>query len=293
MFAFCGGCGRAMNRTLVAIGGNELKSIDSDIFKEMIRLGGRSSARVAVIPTASAIPKERGRVYTELFSEFHPRSVDVLMVGSRSDATDPAILRVVEEATIVMFSGGDQLRLSAILGGTALDALLRRRYESGCIIAGSSAGAAALPQIMIFQNNRFRAYRKGGLEITQGMGFIRDILLDTHFVQRHRISRLVHAVSTNPGILGLGIEENTALIIESERVARCLGTGTVIVVDGREVDHNLISEVSNGQPFAITGIRYSVLTAGLGLDLTTRKAFILDGPAMHVVEDRSRAASEE
>ncbi len=265
-----------MKRTLIAIGGNELKSNHSDIFKEMVRLGGKNQARIAVIPTASAVPEERGRVYTALFSEFGPKSVDVIRVEHRAEASDPGILQVLEAATIIMFSGGDQLRLSAILGGTPLDTLLHARYAAGCVVAGTSAGAAALPHIMIFQNNRFHPYRKGGLEITQGLGLIREVLLDTHFVQRSRISRLVHAVATNPGILGLGLEENTALVIEDEARARCVGSGTVIVVDGRDSAYNEISEVANGQPFAITDLKYSVLTAGMGYDIAARRAYVLE-----------------
>lgn len=258
-------------RILIAIGGKERKFSESVIFKTMLQLAGGSKARIIVIPTASAVPEDRGAIYTKLFNEFSPASLDVMQIGNRPDASDEDTLKLVSDATLVMFGGGDQLRLSSILGGTPLLALLREKYKSGCVIAGTSAGAAAIPQIMIFQNNRFHLYRKGGLEMTQGLGFIRNVVLDTHFVQRSRISRLIHTVATNPGLLGIGIEENTALVIENEHDARCIGAGTVIIVDGREADFNEISEVDNGKPFAITGIRYSVLTDGLAYDLAQRK----------------------
>lgn len=273
----------AKTRYLIPIGGNELKSLDSEIFREMVRLGGGSKARIVVIPTASAIPEDRARVYTEVFQGFNPAALDILMIDQRSEASDKEVLKTVEECTAVMFAGGDQLRLSSILGGTPLHKTLLAKYQDGCVIAGTSAGAAAMSEIMIFQNNRFRSHRKGGLEITQGLGFLKGAVLDTHFVQRSRISRLVHAVSTNPGLLGIGIEENTALVIENDQRASCLGTGTVILIDGHEVLHNNIGEVNTGQPFAVTRLLYHIVTQGFGFDLVSREGFTVDPSSDRVV----------
>lgn len=273
----------AKKRYLIPIGGNELKSLDSAIFREMVRLAGGKRARIAVIPTASAIPEERARVYTQFFQSFDPAALDVLMIDRRAEASDREVLKVVEECTAVMFAGGDQLRLSSILGGTPLHRTLLEKYQDGCVVAGTSAGAAAMSEIMIFQNNRFRSHRKGGLEITQGLGFLKGVVLDTHFVQRSRVSRLVHAVATNPGLLGIGIEENTALVVEDERRAVCLGTGTVILVDGREVVQNDIGEVANGQPFTITRLLYNVVTQGFGFDLVSRESFPAEDSPERVV----------
>lgn len=282
-----------MRRTLVAIGGNEVRQDESDIFREMVRLAGGRSARIAVVPTASSTPEERGRIYTAIFTGQGAGAVDVLPVRSRASAADPAHLQALMEATLVMFTGGDQLRLTAFIGGTPMDGLLRERYEAGCVVAGSSAGAAALGDIMIFQNNRFKNYRKGGLEMTLGLGLLRDAVFDTHFVQRNRVSRLVHAVATNPRLLGLGIEENTALVIEDETSAKCLGAGTAIAIDGRDAQVNTISEVATGQPFCISGLKYSVLTEGSCLDLRTRRAHpTVECPA-HILEEIRRASGEE
>ena len=138
-----------------------------------------------------------------------------------------------------MFGGGDQLRLFSLIGDTPLHhALLKRYQRGGCIIDGISAGAAVLPEVMIFQNNRFRLFRKGGTEMIKGLGLIQDMIFDIHFVQRSRISRLVHAMATHPALLGLGIEENTGLIIENEQQSRVIGNGTVIVVDGSAIQIN-------------------------------------------------------
>ena len=267
-----------MPRFLIPIGGNEDKTVDSEIFREMVDLAGGPRARIVVVPTASETPSERARDYRELFSAFNPESVHTVHIGERPDAGSPDLIKIVSETTLFMFGGGDQLRLSSLIGGTPLHRALLDRYQSGnCVVAGTSAGAAALPEVMIFQNNRFRVFRKGGLEMTQGFGLISDMIFDTHFVQRSRISRLVHAVATNPALLGLGIEENTGLLIEDETTARVIGTGTVIVLDGRFMEVNHIGYVENQEPFALTNVLYSILTPGMVYDLK-RRAVVDPGP---------------
>lgn len=224
------------------------------------------------MPTASEDPKDRGRDYQNLFTSFCPEAVDVVHIGERPDAGSEALADIVSKATLFMFGGGDQLRLSSLIGGTPLHKALLERYHTGnCVIAGTSAGAAVIPEGMIFQNNNFRPFRKGGIEMTKGLGLIHDIIFDTHFVERSRISRLVHAVSTNPAMLGLGIGENTGLLIEDETKARVIGTDTVIVIDGSAIEINHVGYVENGHPFALTNVIYSVLTPGVVYDLKQRK----------------------
>ncbi len=267
-----------MSRFLIPIGGNEEKSPHSEIFKEMIELAGGAKARIVVVPTASEVPNERARDYQKLFSDFNPESINVVHIGERPDAGSAKLIKIIDEATLFMFGGGDQLRLSSLIGGTPLHQALLERYQSGeCVIAGTSAGAAVIPEIMIFQNNKFRNFRKGGTEMTKGLGLITDMIFDTHFTQRSRISRLVNAVSTNPAILGLGIGENTGLIIQDETTAKVVGTGTVIVVDGSKVEINHIGYAENGQPFGLTNIIYSILTKGMVYDLK-RRTVVDPGP---------------
>lgn len=222
-----------MSRFLIPIGGNEEKSEHSEIFKEMVELAGGRKARIVVVPTASETPKERAYDYQELFAAFKPESIHIVHIGERPDAGSAKLLKIIDEATLFMFGGGDQLRLSSLIGGTPLHQALLARYQSGaCVIAGTSAGAAVIPEIMIFQNNNFRSFLKGGTEMTKGLGLIQDMIFDTHFAQRSRISRLVNAISTNPALLGLGIGENTGLLIKDETTAKVIGNGTVIVMDG-------------------------------------------------------------
>ncbi len=267
-----------MPRFLIPIGGNEKKSPDSEIFREMVDLAGGSQAKIIVVPTASEKPGDRARDYQVLFSAFKPVSIQTVHIGERPEAGSVALCKIISEATLFMFAGGDQLRLSSLIGGTPLHRALIERYQAGgCVVAGTSAGAAVLPEMMIFQNNGFRLFRKGGIETTKGMGLIQDMIFDTHFVQRSRISRLVHAVATNPAMLGLGIEENTGLIIEDETTARVIGTGTVIVVDGSAIDINHIGYAQNRRPFALTNVIYSILSTGMVYDLK-RRTVVDPGP---------------
>jgi len=267
-----------MPRVLIPIGGKEKRSADSEIFREMVERAGGADARIVVVPTASEEPDERARDYVNLFAGFNPKSIQTVHIGERQDAAASDLQKLIGETTLFMFGGGDQLRLSSLIGGTPLHDALVDRYHSGeCVVAGTSAGAAVLPEIMIFQNNRFRAFRKGGLEMTKGLGLIRDTIFDTHFVSRSRISRLVNAVATNPALLGLGIEENTGLLIEDETRARVIGTGTVIVVDGSKIEINHVGYAQNAQPFALTNVAYSVLTPGVVYDLQQR-CVIAPGP---------------
>ena len=263
---------RLMPRFLIPIGGNEDKSESSEVFREMVDLAGGPKARIVVVPSASEAPGEQARDYGELFSAFNPEAIQTVHVGERPDAGSAELAETIGQATLIMFAGGDQLRLSSLIGGTPLHRALMERYQAGgCVVAGTSAGAAVIPEVMIFQNNRFRMFRKGGIEMTKGLGLIHDTIFDTHFVQRSRISRLVHAISTNPALLGLGIEENTGLLIEDETRAKVIGTGTVIVVDGSAIEINHISYAENGNPFALSNVLYSVLTPGVVYDLERRK----------------------
>lgn len=266
------------SRFLIPIGGNEKKSPDSEIFREMVALAGGTEARIVVVPTASGEPGERARDYSVLFSAFNPKSIQTVHIGERPDAGSAALCRIISETTLFMFGGGDQLRLSSLIGGTPLHRALIQRYQAGgCVVAGTSAGAAFLPEMMIFQNNGFRLFKKGGIETTKGMGLIQDMIFDTHFVQRSRISRLVHAVATNPAMLGLGIAENTGLIIENETTAKVVGAGTVIIVDGSAIEINHIGYAENRQPFALTNVIYSILSAGMVYDLK-RRTVVDPGP---------------
>ena len=238
----------------------------------MVELAGGSSARIVIIPTASETPGERARDYETLFSAFNPGDIQIIHIGERTDARSAPLGRIIRETTLFMFPGGDQLRLSSLIGGTPLHRMLLDRYrEGGCVVAGTSAGAAVLPEVMIFQNNQFRVYRKGGLEMTKGLGLIHDTIFDTHFVSRARISRLMHAVASNPALLGFGIEENTGLLIEDETRARVIGAGTVIVVDGGAMQINHIGYAKNREPFALTNMIYSLLTPGMVYDIQRRK----------------------
>lgn len=280
---------KSPHRILIPIGGNEKKTEDSGIFREMVELAGGEKARIVIVPTASEAPSDRARDYQALFSGFNPEIIHTIHIGQRQDAKSTALAKIISQTTLFMFAGGDQLRLSSLIGGTPLHQALLERYCAGsCVIAGTSAGAAFIPEVMIFQNNGFRVFRKGGIEMTKGLGLIQNAIFDTHFIQRSRISRLVHAVATNPSLLGFGIEENTGLLIEDETQARVIGTGTVIVLDGSSIEINHIGYAQNRHPFALTNVIYSVLTPGMVYDIK-RRTVIAPGP---IAPPKSRVTTQ-
>lgn len=266
------------HRYLFPIGGNESIKPDSVFFHTMLKHAGGDKARIVIIPTASDVAKERGLYYQKALSKFTYRSIHLVEIKERSDSSDPKLLKHVADSTLIIFSGGDQLRLSSLIGGTPLHTALIDRYLAGnCVITGTSAGAAFLPDIMIYQNRMFHAYQKGGIEMTKGLGLIQDVIFDTHFSERARISRLIHSVATNPSLLGFGLDENTGLLIEDETRAKVIGTGNVIVADGTHIDINHIGYVKNGESFTISNVIYSLLTPGVVYDMT-QKRIVNPGP---------------
>lgn len=256
-----------MTRFLMAIGGAEKKSHNNVIFKTLISLAGGRDARVVILPIASSIPLQRQKIYERIFRAAKVYTIDTLHIMSRHEAFQNEHFDLLHKATLIFFTGGDQLKITSLLGGTPIEEVLHERYQQGCIIAGTSAGAACLGEFMIYQQPNFKLYRKGGLEVSKGLHFIPNALFDTHFVKRSRISRLVHFVATNPSTFGIGIEDNTALLVANETMGYVLGSGTVIVLDGREAYFNNIAEVENGNPFGLANVKYSVLVQGMGLEL--------------------------
>jgi cyanophycinase len=182
-------------------------------------------------------------------------------IRSRTDADSKEYLDRISQADVIMFSGGDQLRLSSIFGGTAFLRLLKKRYyEDDFLIAGTSAGAAAASTNMIYRGNSSEALVKGHVQMTAGLGFIDSVIVDTHFVQRGRIGRLFYAVASNPGMLGIGLGEDAGLLITEGSCMEAIGSGLTILVDGRHIRETSIYEVEMGSPVSIDGLRVHVMS---------------------------------
>ena len=232
-------------------------------------------SRIEVITTASKIPNEIGPEYVKALSYLGANNVDVLNIERREEAMDPEIVARLKAADVVMFTGGDQLRLTSILGGTPFhDLLLEKYHNEDFIYAGTSAGAAAASNNMIYQGSSSEALLKGEVKITSGLGLIDGVIIDTHFVQRGRIGRLFQSVVGNPKVLGIGLGEDTGLLITNGKQMEAIGSGLVILVDGREIKDTNLTQVELGQPISISHLVTHVMSKYDTFNLDTFKMTI-------------------
>lgn len=255
---------------LLIIGGNEDKQGECRILRRFVAMAGGREARIAVITTATEFPREVGDEYRALFSEFGAESTGILYITNRESANDRHHITEIENCSGLFFTGGDQLRLTSILGGSGVDAAIRRSYYKGTVIAGTSAGASVMSNTMIVDGSSSDTPKKATLGMANGMGLLEEVVIDQHFAQRGRINRLLAAVAQNPHILGVGIDEDTALVVSPKRVFEVIGSQTVTVVDGKNIIHSNISESKQFDPLALTNVIVHILPSGFGYDLKRR-----------------------
>lgn len=256
---------------IVAIGGAEDKERDEAILKRFVRTCGGRKARIAVIPTASEA-RDTGRRYEELFRSLRAEKVWVLPFETRAQCEDPEELRVLEKANGVFFTGGNQLRLSTILGGTACARQLRAMSAGGVAIAGTSAGAAFLSEHMIAFGEEGPTPRAGMVTLAPGLGLTNRVIVDQHFRQRDRLGRLLAALALNPFAVGLGLDEDTAAFIGSDEVLEVDGSGAVTIVDPAGIESSSMSSARAGEPVSMVGMRVHILARGSSFDLSSRQA---------------------
>ncbi len=253
-----------------------LNFFEAGILKRIINESKhKEQSRIEVITTASKIPREIGPEYVKALHYLGADNVDVLHIEKREQAVEPEVLQRLRDADVVMFTGGDQLRLTSILGGTAFHDILLEKYRNeDFIYAGTSAGAAAASSNMIYQGSSSEALLKGEVKITSGLGLIDGVIIDTHFVQRGRIGRLFQSVVGNPKVLGIGLGEDTGLLITHNTKMEAIGSGLVILVDGREIKDTNLTQVELGQPISINHLVTHVMSMNDTFDLTTFKMMI-------------------
>ncbi|GGB22973.1 MULTISPECIES: cyanophycinase [Mucilaginibacter] len=253
-----------------------IKFFEQGILRRIINESAKhEGSQIEVITTASQIPELVGAEYIKAFGQLNVTNVNVLHIKSREDAGNKAYLDRIRKADVVMFSGGDQLRLTAIFGGTEFLQILKQRYQKeNFVIAGTSAGAAAASTHMIYRGQSNEALVKGEVQITAGLGFIDSVIVDTHFVQRGRIGRLMYAVATNPGILGIGLGEDTGLLITEGYMMEAIGSGLIILVDGRNIVSTNIYDVELGSPISIENLRVHVMSIFDKYDLVQHRLII-------------------
>jgi cyanophycinase len=261
--------------TLIAIGG-ALDPQQPIILQEFCRRAGAEQAQIVVLPTASSNP-ETGAYYTQLFLQLGVRSAQALEIHSRAQALQ-ADAAALQQASGIFLTGGNQARLSALLGGTPLEVALLQVYQRGAVVAGTSAGAAALSTVMLAFGKNGPTPRQRSAQFSAGLGLCNEIIFDQHFRQRDRLGRLLYAVACHPGKLGVGLDENTAAILEAHPSGSRLevyGQNAVTIIDGSHILASDVAELTGAAPVAISGAWVHVLTHGCSFDLSTRQATIL------------------
>ncbi|MDT8895709.1 cyanophycinase [Halomonas sp. I1] len=256
---------------IVAIGGAEDKTSDLEILKQVFALAPSGSDDVTVIATASSIPDQVLPEYEAAFTRLGARRVHALDIQDRRQAADPGNVELIERSGVIFFTGGDQLRLTTVLGGSATLKAIRDRLLAGAVVAGTSAGAAAMPGTMIYDGNAMDALRKGAVKMTSGLGFVDGLIIDSHFLERGRFTRLMEVGASNPEHLGVGLGEDAAVIIHPSQILEAIGPGHVILIDSRNLASSNITELSMGEAVAIEHMVMHALISGHGFDIEARR----------------------
>lgn len=260
----------AQRGALLLIGGAEDKVGSRTILSRFVQLAGGAAARIAVIATASAFHDIVGARYVALFTALGAARVDVAPVRDRDEARSAASLALLDAASGIFLTGGDQLKLTAVMGGTPVAQHIRDRHAAGCVVGGTSAGASAAAEHMMAYGASGIPPRKAMMQFAPGLGLISGVVVDQHFGARGRAGRLMTAVAHNPDLLGIGLDEDTAVEIEPNGWLTVLGRGSVLIVDGVDVQYTDIHRVPDNAPLTIFGVRLHVLSNGYHYDIATR-----------------------
>jgi cyanophycinase len=259
-------------RQLVIIGGAEDRSGDCQILREFVRRSGGRSAQIVVMTAATCEPDEAGKTYIEVFRRLGAATVTVVDTRDRRDAEKLDGLWAIAQATGIFFTGGDQARIVRAIRHTILDDAIRKRYDEGIVVCGTSAGAAIMPDQMIVDGDSETSPRADVVQMGEGMGFLPNVIIDQHFAQRGRLGRLLAALLLEPSVLGFGIDENTAMVVEGDEFV-VMGEGAVTVVDESATTYNNLEKLLRDEPLAVFGVKLHILPQGYRFNLRSRAAF--------------------
>ena len=244
-----------------------------DILKTLIPEKNHRSRRIEIITTASSLPDEMNKMYSAAFKKIGFREIGFMKIESKTEARDPVFAERISSAHAVLFTGGDQFTLAALIGGTDVMHAIIQRYtdDKDFIVAGTSAGAMVMSKVMLYDGQVSEALLKDDLRISSGLGILDGCIIDTHFVKRGRIARLVNAVIMNPMELGIGLGEDSSLIIKNGDEAECGGSGSVFVIDGNEIGKTNITDVEEDEPIFVENLKLHLLAKGCRFSLKERK----------------------
>jgi cyanophycinase len=251
---------------------NNLNFFELGILRRIVEESGGIKKRIEVVTTASMIPFQVGENYLNAFGKIGCVNVDLMNIRTREDLTHPEYLERLKACDCIMFSGGNQMRLTATLGGTNfLKTLCERYWNEQIVVAGTSAGAMAMSNTMIYEGNAVRAHLKGEVKITTGLRLIDNIIIDSHFEKRGRFVRLAQAVAGNPACIGIGLGEDTGMIITEGNKMEAIGSGLIVIIDGHEVMHTNIADIPEGNPMSIENLHVHFCARGNGFIIDERK----------------------
>ncbi len=256
---------------IIPIGGAENKENDRHILERFVDCSGGRDADIVVIPTASRL-HETGPRYEQLFRDIGAARVTAMDFDTRRDCQETGRLQRLQEATGIFFTGGNQLRLTTLLGGTPVAKLVRMRNAHGVTVGGTSAGASILSEHMIAFGDEGSSVISGSVRLAPGLGLTNRFIIDQHFRQRDRLGRLLTALAYNPFAIGIGLDEDTAAFIGPDETVEVVGSGGVTIVDAADVSYSSMDSVTEGQPVCMLGLRLHVLVAGATFNLHTRVA---------------------
>lgn len=262
---------------LLIIGGAEEKFHGGEVLNKFVELAGRQNKGIGILPTASKIPEDVSSDYIQTFKQLGVERVEVIDVDSRERAEDPSILGLVDSLSAIFITGGDQSRLSELIGGTKLHEKLMAQWKKGMVLAGTSAGASIMAKQMIVAADTKLNDDKLKVELGIGFGFMDHLLIDQHFSQRGRFDRLLSAIAENKELIGIGIDENTAILI-SDNKFQVYGEHQVLIIDGKSSNYINIKTSENGsEELTISGFQLHALTKGYRFDLIKRKLILEKG----------------
>jgi cyanophycinase len=246
------------------------------ILRHIVRLAGGEHANIVIVPTASSIPDEVIENYQSAFEKLECTNIHILDIREREQSEEPQNIEMIRKADAVLFSGGDQSKITSKIGETSIHHLMLHKYmNEHFIIAGTSAGAMCMSSRMITGGNTTESFRKGVVGMGDGMGFTPNLIIDSHFIQRGRFGRLTEAVAKYPKLIGIGLSEDTGLIIRNNNEFEVIGSGMAIIFDGRNLTHNNEEILKEGDPMTLTNMVTHILSNGDKFEISTRRISVL------------------
>ncbi|APM41033.1 cyanophycinase [Clostridium kluyveri] len=255
---------------LIIIGGAEDKTGEKKILKEVCNKLAKDRDILVIATIASEVPEELGNEYYKIFTQLGIKNVRILNIVDRKGAFATNSIKTIENASLIFFTGGDQLRITSLIGGTPLYSKIQELYENGCTFVGTSAGASIMSDTMIITGPNDESPKKCTLKMAPGLGFIKGVIIDQHFAQRGRIGRLLVGIAENPQSLGIGIDEDTAIIVKDNGQFVVMGSGAVYVIDGSDITYSNVSEQYPDDILSIFNVKVHVLKQGNRFNFTSK-----------------------